>query len=196
MPGRQSQTESRDSVCILLMRVWLPYSQSQPNLPAPLPEDCDASATMTVKGTAMVSKPNRNRVFRIGSIPLNGYAATMCRRVGYLPLGASNPPSLTPRGCWGGGIPAWRLATEAILGQLAGINCQGMPQCQALLGPGNWSRCSPSTMSVEKSSAAWPASNGRHDLRDRADAGCPVRRQCDFAARRPIACVRLLLWHL
>jgi hypothetical protein len=77
----------------------LPYSQSQTNLPAPLPEDCDASATITVKGTAMVSKPNINRIFRIGSIPLNGYAATMCRRVGYLPLGAFIPVSLTPRGC-------------------------------------------------------------------------------------------------
>jgi hypothetical protein len=54
---------------------------------------------MTVKGTAMVSKPNRNRIFRIGSIPLNGYAATVCRGVDYLPLGAFIPASLTPRGC-------------------------------------------------------------------------------------------------
>ena len=43
------------------------YSQSvQPSLPAPEPDDWDASATMTVKGTAMASKPNSNRI-RIGT---------------------------------------------------------------------------------------------------------------------------------
>jgi pimeloyl-ACP methyl ester carboxylesterase len=43
------------------------YSQSvQPNLPAPEPDDWDASATMTVKGTAMASKPSSNRI-RIGT---------------------------------------------------------------------------------------------------------------------------------
>jgi pimeloyl-ACP methyl ester carboxylesterase len=43
------------------------YSQSvQPNLPAPEPDDWDASATMTVRGTAMASKPSSNRI-RIGT---------------------------------------------------------------------------------------------------------------------------------